>query len=512
MMTGAENRPTSRSEQRSAHRSFNSEGSTDSQYPGGGDVVDGDDHNPLLSSIHSQGSLWKQYSLINNSFQQKGKSQRQDLCFCCEGDSLRHSTLKVLFLFIVGFGLVCSCLALRFSIFSPKSVLLTGGDQSLLPTSTYFNKEITVKEECELGIERSMLYVLPGIPRISSERLVYSEGTKLLMPSWSYQYWGLNLLKGSEVTISICADLHLQFYILKGEKKLKAWKETILFNDYDFQSNIRPKKSCEAKGDMKSHSMKIGESDVFYILFSSSVGWRFFTEVNIILHFNRTFYDTTASRESCLLSDNACTGRLRYASDDIALVQTAVNISHPASSFKTFKITFDPVPRWSFYMKLFGLVYAIVVAATILYSMWRLCVVIRRRKSGLVSAKEEKQPLLQDSMTSRPYSYSLQSTTRHARDPWVVINYEPTNDEQEHDDDSLLNGYSPDTDNMMAERRPSLQRRYTTVSNFSNESEHSLYMNRRGVEANEAMLRTMQNLEQQQLLDSVMTAAGVSAI
>ena len=159
-MTESKNRSPTRSKQHSAHQSFDSDGSTDSLYPAGHNVVDGDHHNPLLNSIQSHGSLWKQYSLINDSFQQNAKSQRQDLCFCCEGDSLRHATLKVLFLFVIGFGLLCSCLALRFSIFSTKSVLLTGGDQTLIPTSTYFNQEINVKEKC------CLLYTSPS-PRDS---------------------------------------------------------------------------------------------------------------------------------------------------------------------------------------------------------------------------------------------------------------------------------------------------------------------------------------------------------
>uniref|UniRef100_A0A7M5XCF3 Uncharacterized protein n=1 Tax=Clytia hemisphaerica TaxID=252671 RepID=A0A7M5XCF3_9CNID len=497
-MASTNKEPLPTDERMVQHSSIDSRNNSfDSLYP------DGDDHG-LMASIESHGSLWRQYSLINKKYQDNIKSQ--DLCFCCDSDSFRHGTLKTLFLLVVAFGLSCSFFALRLSVFSTQSVTLTGGDQKLVPISTYFNKGLKLKESCnQVTQEGSKLYLLPESPQISAERKIYTEAVQFLMPSWSYQYWGFRLLKGTELTISICADLHLQFYLIKGERKLKSWKETTLFNDYDFQSNIRPKESCSKKENLKSHSVQVHESNIFYILFSSSVGWRFFTEVTTVLQFNRTVYDTSQSYYSCLLSNSSCIGELHYGSENIALVETELDINHPTTSFKNYKISYEPLPRNEFYFKLFGFVYLTVVLATVLYSVWRFCVTIHGKGRKEPGTSEERKPLLKN---TKPHSYSLRSHPG-GKDQWLVVN-------RSSGESNDLRIDERETSSVLEESvSPSRHRRITTTSNYStysNESEQSLFMNRRGTNNADMMRAMQQNMEQQQLLDSVMTSAGVSAI
>lgn len=476
--------------------------SDDGLYPG-------NDHN-LLGSNESFGSLWRQYSLINDSikYRKKNISTRQiDLCFCCNTDSFRHGTLKGLFLLVVGVGLISSCLALRYSVFAPKAVVLTGGDQAVLPVSTYFNQQINVKEKFK-GIggvyNGSLLHVLPNIPPISTDRKVYTEGAQFLMPSWSYQYWGLHLLQGTELTISVCADLHLEFYVIKGNKKLKSWKETILFNQYDFQSSIKPKQACTSMKDMLNHSFTISESEIFYIIFSSSVGWRFFTEVNVIFSFNRTVYDTSLSLASCYVTDTSCAAKLRYASEDIVMIQTSLS-----SVFDKISLTYELVPRWEFYLKLFGSVYLGVIVCTVFYTIWRYVVLLRSRTTRY-NDTDERRPLLR----SKHKSYTLRSTDGTNKENWLIIKRRGNSQGQdslkidERETRSILEN-SIDADHT-GHRRGTLNSNYSTYSTDSQESRQ--FHNRRRSAATEQQRVLQQNMEQQQLLDTVMTSAGVSAI
>ena len=495
-----EKRPRNYSESR---LSCGSQVSSNELYPGN------DDHSYLGRSNDSFGSLWRQYSLINEKYQKKVK--QVDLCFCCNTDSFRRGTLKGIFLLVVGIGLLTSFLALRFSVFSPRTVFLTGGDQALLPVSTYFNKQIKVKEQfSKIGYDgakqSSMLYLLSSIPPISSERVVYTEGTRFMMPSWSYQYWGLNLLNGTELTISVCSDLHLQFYIIKGEKKLKSWKETILFNQYNFQSNIRPKQTCSGVNDMIHHSFKVDKSEVFYVMFSSSVGWRFFTEVNVVFSFNRTVYDTSLNMTNCYISDASCIGSLRYSSEDIVLIESALNATNPTTSFDTISLTYEPLPRWGFYLKLFGFIYLTIILCTLLYTIWRFVVMIRSKRSTM---KDEKRPLLKSSSKS----YSLRSQ-QHAKENWLVVKHGSRSNSSDQDDLKINERETQSIlDNSIDADHPPLNRRATLNSTHSTDSQESQqFQNRRNAAANERQRLLQQNMDQQQLLDSVMTAAGVSAI
>ena len=498
--------PTDEPQQRrySDRLSFASDStSDDGLYPG-------NENDNLLRSNESFGSLWRQYSLINDSikFRKKNASREIDLCFCCNTDSFRHGTLKGLFLLVVGMGLLSSCLALRYSVFAPKTVVLTSGDQAVLPVSTYFNQQINVKEKFK-GIggvyNGSLLYVLPSIPPISTDRKVYTEGAQFLMPSWSYQYWGLHLLQGTELTISICADLHLEFYVIKGDKKLKSWKETTLFNQYDFQSNIKPKQRCTSMEDMLNHSFMISESEIFYVIFSSSVGWRFFTEVNVMFTFNRTVYDTSLSHSSCHVTDTSCVAKLRYASEDIVLIQTSLK----NSAFDKISLTYEPVPRWEFYLKLFGFMYLGVAVCTVLYTIWRFVILLRSKATKHKSYVDERRPLIR----SKNKSYSLRSSDGLSKENWLIIKRGKSQDQDslkidEHETQSILEN-SIDADHT-ANRRATLTSNYSTYSTDSQESRQ--FHNRRRTAATEQQRFLQQNMEQQQLLDSVMTSAGVSAI
>ena len=484
--------------------SFVSEASSDGLYPG-------NETNYLLKSNESFGSLWKQYSLITENHQKK--IRQSDLCFCCNTDSFRHGTLKCLFLLVVGVGLISSCLALRYSVFAPKTVVLTGGDQALFPVSTYFNQQIKVKEDFSgiVGVNYgSIIFLLPGVPPISTDRIVYSEGAQFLLPSWSYQYWGLHLLQGTELTISICADLHLEFYIIKGEKKLKSWTETTLFNQYDFQSNIKPKQTCTSMKDMLNHSFKTSESEIFYVIFSSSVGWRFFTEVNVIFSFNRTVYNTSLCHASCFVSTASCVGDLRYASEDVVLIQTSLNVTSPMSAFDKVSLTYEPIPRWEFYLKLFGVIYLSVTVCTLLYTIWRFILLVRSKARR--DDNETTRPLLK----SGSKFYSLQNTDDVSREKWLVVKQGSSSQDQDQDTlkvderetQSILEN-SIDSDHP-PNRRPTLTSNYSTYSVDSQQSRQ--FHKRRRTAAAEQQRFLQQNMEQQQLLDSVMTSAGVSAI
>lgn len=441
---------------------------------------------------------------------------------CCDSASFRHTSLKLMFVIVVGVGLAISTLSLRYSTYGSDSVTFTGGDQLLIPTSTYFNQQIQfTRKESKLTdqVDTVLLYILPHVPAIARDRLVYTDGVKFHMPSWSYQYWGLHLLAGTELNISICADLHLQFYIIKGKRKLQNWKETTLFYKYDFQARIHPKKSCTEKKSFKHHQLKVTDSDVYYLMFSSSVGWRFFTEVTVMFKFNRTYYDLSNYQSKCVFSSpatmsktKACTGDLRYGSTDIALLQAASSLSNPSRTFYNFEFYFLPLPRWSFYGNLFGYIYLTVISGTLLYSLWRFCVrLLIGNKSD--DPEKEREPLLHE---RRSYSYSLHSTA--GKEPWHMISPEDiprtpistVGVPEDYSDGSISeNDWSGDD-----EVGPLRPRRHPRLSSFaSNESAESHFkITRQQSMRNDRMRRENQYMNDQQLLDSVMTSAGISAI
>ena len=450
-----------------------------------------DHDDPLSDSIQTTGSLWTQQMLIRKYSRVSSKKKT----LCCDSDKTRPWLLKLTFLFTVAAGLFVCGLALYFSTYSTKKDMLSGGDQVLLPISTHFNKKLDISIYEHSSDLKLKVHLLARKPAVSAEIISYSNGGSFYITSWTYQYWGLHLLKGTTLKISICADLHLQFYIIKSANKLKLWKQTTLFNDYDYHRSIHPRQSCDNASKYTSNLVTVHESDVYYLLFSSSVGWRFLTKVTVLLHFNRTRYDLSGSKVTCLTYNTSCIVDLSYGSTDIALVEVfSMTTDHP-SPFNTVGIKYVPIVRWSFYFKLFGSIYVGIVGITIFYTFWRCCI-----KSFTVSS-DERKPLLQADLLKQ-YTYSLQSAAgrmKRNKNAWIVVSELPGKE-------GRFEIGERDSASIMSRHRESL------LSDLSVSSRESVFMRSRNESrmTNDLMYVASNYDDTQQLLD--MTSAGVSAI
>lgn len=458
-----------------------------------GSLYPEDDNNHLLQSTNTCGSLWLQYSLIAQEYSAQNKSNSS----CCHDSRIRSWLLKLAFLIVVGLGLFICSLEMKFSTYAPKRLSLNGGDQRLLPVSTYFNEDLRVITAKEEDLQSVKLHVFSEMPNVKNETVSYKSGVRFHMSSWTYQYWGLYLLEGTVVKISVCADLHLQFYILRGDKKLKQWTQTILYNNYDYHTSIHPQPSCDHVTKFKSHLLTVTKSDVYYMSFASSVGWRFITQVSVLMDFNRTYFESSKLKYSCMLSNTSCYAKLQYGSNEITMLEAIQTTNASSSCFHVIAFRYEMSSRWPFYLRLFGNIYLVAVVATVLYTIWRLCV---RCRSGTA---EEKEALV---TPVRRYAHSLKSPLGgEGADgrAWVVVtplssaSSEQLYEVAERDDVSILRSFEEEQ-----ERRASL----------SNISRDSLFLRNRNDSTLDDMYRTAQYQNEQQLLDSCMTSAGVSAI
>ena len=317
----------------------------------------------------------------------------------CSLEKWRNYFLKIFFLFIIGIALLYSSTASYFSSNTKMYAYLNGGDQLLIPVSTYFSKEVHF-DTVDSNLSRNILLrVLPNVPNISSNLSHSVFGSSFQMASWTYEFWGLRLLKGTSVKISVCADLYLQFYLLFGERKMTLWKQVVLFSDYDYHANIRPCQHCNKKNNYNSVTLKVNRSDTYYLLFSSTVGWRFFTKVSVILEFNRTYYDVANVKYSCLISDKNCFAKLNYGSSDISLLEAIPSAKNNSlvDTFQKYTVVYTPSGRVTFYLKLYSSIYLIILVLTLFYVVWRYCT----DSSG----KYKYPPLLE---TNKKYSFLSQ--------------------------------------------------------------------------------------------------------
>ena len=463
--------------------------------------------NVSIASTETRGSLYRQYSLIVNST--PTKNEKTD-CRCWVNQKQRRWILKITFLIIVALGLIVSSFYMRFSKYSKRHITITGGDQILLPTSTYINKDLKITLQNQHDAKYLKLYLLKEKPLLSNSAVNIKYGGKFYIASWTYQYWGLHLLEGSEILISLCADLQLQFYILRGEKKFKLWTQQTLFNRYDYHSRIYSRQNCTEKTNFKSHVLTVTKSDVYYLFFVSSVGWRFLTEVTVNVQFNRTYYDLSNVKYSCWLNEKSCLANLSYGTKDIALVYAVYNhLEGYPTAFHNISLTYFPSPRVRFYYMYIGGIYACVVTITIVYTIWRAIVnAINPEDPG------ERKPLL-DEKPSRPTSLSLRSATgsyrrRYNKNTWLVVS--PLEKQLEN---SVLDlGVKDrDVDSLLTNAEQDLLRRESLLSDLSVSSRESDFMRTRSESAFREEFEAMNRyMGEQQLLDSVMTSAGVSAI
>lgn len=457
------------------------------------------------ASTETRGSLWRQYSLIVNST--PTKNEKTD-CRCWVNQKQRRWILKITFLVVVALGLIVSSFCMRFSKYSRKRITITGGDQILLPTSTYINKELTIAPQNQHDAKYLKLYLLKKNPLLSNSAVNIKYGGKFYIASWTYQYWGLHLLEGSKILISLCADLQLQFYILRGEKKFKLWTQQTLFNRYDYHSRIYSKQNCTEKYNFKSHVLTVTKSDIYYLFFVSSVGWRFLTEVTVNVQFNRTYYDLSNAKYSCWLNEKSCIANLSYGTKDIALVHAVYNPQEGyPTAFHNISLTYSPSPRLRFYYIYIGGIYACVVTITIVYTIWRAIVnAINPEDPG------ERKPLLYY-QPFRPASLSLLSASgsyRHGynKNTWVVVS--PLEKKPES---RVFDVRDRDLDSLLTNGEQETLRRESLLSDLSVSSRESDFVRTKNENAFREEFEAMNRyMDEQQLLDSVMTSAGVSAI
>lgn len=279
----------------------------------------------------------------------------------------RNYFLKMLFLVIVGLALIYASIGSYLSSNSQMLAHLNAGDQLLLPVSTYFSKGVHFDTVNSSLYKNVLLRVLPTVPNISSVVSHSLFGSSFQIASWTYQFWGLNLLKGTTVKISVCADLNLQFYLLFGERKMTQWRQVILFTDYDYHANIRASQHCSSKNNYITVTLKANRSDIYFLLFSSTVGWRFFTQVFIILEFNRTYYDVSQTKYMCFISDKGCYANLAYGSSEISLLEAIPSVNSSVNIFQKYTIVYTPEGQMTFYLKFYSSVYFAIVFLTLIY-------------------------------------------------------------------------------------------------------------------------------------------------
>lgn len=426
---------------------------------------------------HGESVLERQYSLIHQSYSDFQTKKRASI-FCVDEKS-RPWILRLSFLFVIALGLTISYFEVRFSTYKQKHFEMTTGDQILFPVSSYLNKKVRFASHTNTTSDLR-LYVLKQKPNISSVTYNYDSGVSFQMPSWSFQYFGFYLLSGTSVRISICADLQVQFYLLKGQKKVKHWTQEILYNDYDYHQHIFPKQTCTKLSNFKSHILTVTHSDYYYILFSTSNGWRFFTQVSVLLQFNRTYYDLSNLKYTCRLSNSSCVTSLEEGSNDISMIEAGDVPMETGYPFEKIDLTVMPIPRHSFYFKYFCGMYSAIALLAVSYILWRVSV-------NQSNSSSEREPLV----SAENARYSSDKRT------WLVV--------------SDLQRTSSKSGTCTVEERETGSLLEESMNNFCTESTNSEnFMRRQNGAANYGYSNPYNNT--QQLLDTCLTSAGASAI
>lgn len=320
----------------------------------------------------------------------RNSTKESSSCF----EALRTCTLRITFVFVIALGLLGSALVARFGIYREKIHTGAQGDTYINYISTWYCKGVKIYSMD--NNTQFHAYVNKGTPEFSSKRLVYNSGRSFYMPSWSFQNWTMYLLKGSYLDVNICADQYLMFYVIKGEKQFLEWKQTTLFTHYHLVKHIFPKKNCKKQSQFYHYRINAKkDSDFFYILFSSSVGWRFFTHVFLELNFNRTFYNTSKALHRCRSNgvQESCNMPLEYSSEDKVLIEYHPHVGEPLDFFKVGKIRWHPEARLQFYAVFFGGIFLSVLFLTIVYAITR-CIAKR------IQISKDRFPLL--SVQARP--------------------------------------------------------------------------------------------------------------
>eukprot|EP00795_Rhopilema_esculentum_P016350 gene16350-7745_t len=315
-----------------------------------------------------------------------GQLQKDSSCF----QALRSCTLRITFVVVIGFGLCVSGLVVCYEVYGQKILTGSQGDVALKSVSTSYCQEVKIASKSN-GTYFSA-YIVRGNPPMSSKSVVYVNAKTFFMPSWSYQYWTLYLLKGSHVDIYICANQYLMFYVIMGMKSFKEWKQTTLYQDYDQVHRLFPKENCKNRDSFNHYTIQVKNSDYYHLLLSSSVGWRFYTKVSLAVHFDRTVYNTTSAIQSCVDVgfNSTCSLSLEYNSKDSIVIVHGGTKGNIPDMFQTSKLYWHPVPRLQYYAKFFGGIFTAILFFTLFYTVYRFIV-----------KKLDKSKKKQKKMTSR---------------------------------------------------------------------------------------------------------------
>ena len=223
----------------------------------------------------------------------------------------------------------------------------------------------------------------------------------------------------------------------------------------------------------------------YYILFSSSAGWRFYTEVNVLLRFNRTYYDFSNNlKYSCSLLNTSCVAHLDEGSMDVSVIE-ADPPGKGLLPFHVMNVKYVPIPRFRLYFKLFGGIYLSIFIIAIIYIVWRMFVNF--------SSNSEKDPLLFSDHLSRQYH-----VINPNEKPWVVV----SNIKRLNSKEATCEIDERETRSILGEE---------SGNNFLIDSTSSREFMRQTNETANYAYRYEYNTTQQ-LVDTCMTSAGTSAI
>lgn len=347
--------------------------------------------------------------------------------------ALRACTLRVTLVVVIGLGLFVSALVVCSEVYGQKIIVNTEGDAVISPVSTRYCKgvQISVADNKSHFIS----HVMPRKPSISAKKLTYTSGRKFYIPSWSFQYWGVYLLKESSIDLYICPDQYLMFYVVKGLKSFSEWKQSTLFRGYKQIHRLFPKKDCDKRSQYDHFKLKAEENDFFYIMVSSSVGWRFYTSVSLSLTFSRNIYNTSTALFSCSseASNGTCYLPLEYSSDNVVVLEHAPRFGETPDFFQKSRIKWKPEPRSTYYLKFFGGMFLCVVSLTLLYSLVRCATKVYQTPDKFPILKPGK---VDSRTTFRKYPYP-RKITRTSITSYDVVNQSELIDEEEDNERRL---------------------------------------------------------------------------
>lgn len=327
--------------------------------------------------------------------------------------ALRACALRVTFVIVIGLGLFVSALVVCLEVYGLKVIDQSQGDTIIKEISSKYCKGVQISVADNTSNFNS--FVMPGNPSFSSKKMVYLNGKQFYIPSWSYQYWHVYLLKGSVINMHICADQYLMFYVIKGLKSFNEWQQTTLYRGYHQTHRLFPKKNCKEHSQFDRFVIEANETDTFFILLSSSVGWRFYTRASIMLKFTRNIYNTTNAMYSCTSQDanGTCYLPLIQDSANIIVIEHTPLGGETPDIFKPSRLKWKPDPRLTYYAQFFGGIFLCVVSLTILYSVLRCVTKLRKKsddypplKSGTIS---KEKPHRKVALPRRPTRTTLSS-------------------------------------------------------------------------------------------------------